>query len=422
MAWFTKTNTEKLLAHIQEKERYLTLRKLGAGALSDVSCFFDKYLHRKVAVKVLKEKHLQHFQLVESFLNEIKLISFLDHPGVISLYDAFLIEKKMPAYAMKLIQGNELLKSYKQKSQSQLLEIFAKICETLAYVHDKGIIHLDLKPENIMLGEYGEVMIMDWGIARFYNQEPYYEYLKEVKGITPPPIIEHISLGSGTPLYMSPEQVTQKRDQLTPSSDIFSVGIIFYEMLTGITPFSAKTRQGIFDKVCSYNPVEMYRLNANIPLELSKICMKMLAKDPAERYSSFKDVLKDYDAFQNSGDAFAIKTYQSEEIIFAEGDLGDYAFTIISGCVEVIKVTEKGTVILAELGAGEIVGELAIFTNQLRSATIRAKEKTKIKIMKREDITEELDKLSPWVKSIITGLSKRFIQVSDQLIRKTQNM
>ena len=412
MAFFKRSTTEQLLAALRKGDRYRTLAHIGEGGISDVESAFDHYLNRIVAVKKLKKKHLNIESVVRFFMNEIKLISYLDHPGVVSIFDAFLDEDKRPCYTMKVVRGVELSSVLESKTPTQLLDIFVKLCQTLGYVHSKGVIHLDLKPANIMLGDYGEVMIMDWGSARLYDPGPYGEYLKEVPEAQGP-LEECAGISSGTPAYMSPEQTTASREALTPSSDIFSLGVIFYQMMSRRMPFTGTDTTEIFRQVRDCTPPALYRLKSEIPHRLSHICTRMLKKDPFDRYHGFHEVLSDMDAFRSSGMAFPVHTYQQGETIFREGDPGTFAFTILSGAVEISRVLNGRKMTLAMLGENEIVGELAIFNNQPRSATVRAAApNTVIRVMDRKDVEDDLDKLSPWVDKMIRGLSRRFVDLN----------
>jgi CRP-like cAMP-binding protein len=301
---------------------------------------------------------------------------------------------------------------------AQTLDIFMKFCETMAYVHDRGVIHLDLKPENIMVGRYGEVLVMDWGNARLHNPEPYREYLKatgkEAEGIVPEDEKRKVVLG--TPLYMSPEQTNTPRNLLSPSSDIFSAGIVLYEMLTGVRPFQADTSQAAMVKVTRFSPAAVNDVNPDVPVRLSRICMKMLEKQPFDRYRSFADALTDLSELRDAGQAFATREYEAGDVIFDEGAPGEYAFTILSGKVDIVKKTDDGETVLATLGKGEIVGELAIFTEHSRTAAARAAEKTTIRVMSAADVKVELEKMRPWVGQMVSGLSERFIGQNERIV------
>jgi CRP-like cAMP-binding protein len=143
----------------------------------------------------------------------------------------------------------------------------------------------------------------------------------------------------------------------------------------------------------------------------------MLAKNIHERYPSFQAILTDIRELQHSGQAFVTRAFQTGEIVCQEGDVGSFAFTILAGRVEVLKQSENGAVRLAVLGENEFVGELSVFSDEPRSATVRTIEPTVVLIMDRQAVKTELEKLSPWVERMIAGLSRRFTAQNEKLIR-----
>lgn len=292
---------------------------------------------------------------------------------------------------------------------SDVLNIFTKLCETLAYVHDKGVIHLDLKPENIMLGHYGEVMIMDWGNAHLYDASVYEDCFREFLKADSDVNIQ-LEAGKailGTPLYMSPEQ-THSRSGLGPTSDIYSIGVVVYELLTGQRPFAAPEIGDIVEHVRTLVPPPVHELNPDIPLRLSHIIQKMMQKAPGDRHQSAREVLNDIQAAQTSGQAFPEWEISAGQVIFQEGDPGDFTIRIKSGKVEVSKQNQGTSKVIAELGPGDVLGELSVFSNIPRTATATALEDTVLYLMRSEEVNAEMEKLSPWVSQMITALSNRF--------------
>ncbi|MFP4417922.1 MAG: protein kinase domain-containing protein [Chitinispirillaceae bacterium] len=429
----TKARIERLLDTLKNRRRYINLSFIGEGGSARVTRCFDVCLNRMVAVKELKDESLRDYYLVRAFLTEARLIGYLDHPGVVPVYDTSLRDDGTPCYTMKLIEGQSLANLLYAPycaglplidlPETRYLGIFDKLCETLAYVHDRGVIHLDLKPDNIMIGHYGEVMIMDWGNARLYDHGPFLRSVHRIENFTDKTLLsEELPEGVvlGTPNYMSPEQTHLNRDQLRPSSDIFSLGIIFYEMLTGRHPFSTGEPRMVMRQIKQYYPPSPDEVNRDIPRRLAQICMKMLHKDINRRYISFHEVLRDIDACNSSGQTFSTCTIKPGETICREGESGDHSFTILRGRVEVSKLVDGRKKVLAQLGAGEVVGELAVFTRRPRTATVTALEPTIIRIMHRADVDAELEKLSPWVGRMIHTLSERFIQLNDKMARQQE--
>jgi serine/threonine-protein kinase len=422
-------SADRLLAPLRTgRRRYRSLKKVGEGGLARVSSTLDTFLNRVVAVKELKPAAVRNPDLLRAFLTEAKLIGYLDHPGVVSIFDTYLVEKDKPCYTMPLLRGRTGDEIFDAPPRAvgeivERLNVFVKLAETMAYVHGKGVIHLDIKPENIMVGEYGEVMVLDWGNARLYDPEPYREYVaglsegsrleewfdKETEGIV-----------LGTPAYMSPEQTSSSRRTLSPVSDVFSAGIVLYEWLTGEHPFIAEGHGEVIGRIKAHHPPPMHELNPEVPRRLSRIGAHMLAKEPSARYRDFHAVLEELHELQRSGEAFDTRTVEPGETVFTEGEGGEYAFVILAGKVEVYRMVGGTKRVLATLGPGEIVGELAIFSDVARTASVAALEPTTIRIMGRADIEKELEKLSPWVDEMITGLCRRFIVLNDKLVDVAQ--
>ncbi|MDF1824033.1 MAG: protein kinase [Verrucomicrobiales bacterium] len=400
------------------KKRYHTVDDIGEGGLSKVSSSFDSCLNRVVAVKELREENLSDPDFLNAFIKEARMISYLDHPGVVTVYDAHLNESQNLCYTMQLLSGQTLSEFLTHHLQPdvlnenylfEVLNIFTKLCETLAYVHDKGVVHLDLKPENIMLGHYGEVMIMDWGNAHLYDADVYEDYFRTYLRADSDFNIQLESGDAivGTPLYMSPEQ-THTRSNLGPTSDIYSLGVMVYELLTGQRPFAAPAVDDIVEHVRTLVPPPVHELNPDIPLRISHILQKMMQKSPGDRHQCAREVLTDIQAAQTSGQAFPEWEIPAGHIIFQEGDPGDFTIRIKTGKVEISKENQGTRMVLAELGPGDILGELAVFSDIPRTATATTLEDSVVYLMRSTEVNAEMEKLSPWVSQMITALSNRF--------------
>jgi eukaryotic-like serine/threonine-protein kinase len=416
----------RLLKPFTAKERYQKAGDIGEGGLSKVTSSFDGLLGRIVAVKELKEENFSDPDLLKAFITEARMISYLDHPGVVTVYDTHLTEDQQLRYTMQLVEGRTLSEFLQYHLQPEVvnesylfdvLTIFTKLCETLAYAHDKGVIHLDIKPENIMLGNYGEVMIMDWGNACLYDDSLYQDHVRNFanEGSDVSIRIEAGDAILGTPLYMSPEQ-TLSRSELGPTSDIFSVGVVIYELLTGQKPFAAPTIEEIIELVRNLAPPAVHELNPDMPLRLSGIIQRMMQKAPGDRHQSVHEVLNDIQTAQTSGQAFPVWDIPAGQVIFNEGDPGDFTIRIKSGRIEISKQDQGARKVLAELGPGDVIGELSVFSNMPRTATAIALEDTAVYLMRNKEVNAELDKLSPWVSQMISALSKRFEELNKRVM------
>jgi serine/threonine-protein kinase len=259
--------------------RYEILAELGQGAMGTVYKARDPLLDRIVAIKTvnltLPKEEVAEYEA--RFYQEAKAAGQLSHPNIVTVYDIGKSEK-LAYMAMELLEGRELRSMLASRAAipvPQALDIAAQVGEGLQYAHERGIVHRDIKPANIMVLTDGAVKITDFGIARMRNNE-----VKTMTGMI-----------LGSPKYMSPEQVAGKRAD--PRSDIFSLGVVLYEMLTGTSPFVADNIHGVMYQTLNFNPPAPRTLNPELPDVLNFISAKALAKNLDDRYQRAKDFAND---------------------------------------------------------------------------------------------------------------------------------
>ena len=406
-------------------KRYTSIKTLGEGGFGIVELCFDQRLHRTIARKILRtQEDLPEEPQAQQLLNEAKLVCYIDHPGVVPIYDLFTDKEGQISYTMKVFEGEDLGSFLQKHSENDTLmslplamKIFLKLCEVMSYAHDKGVLHLDLKPPNIMLGSYGEVLLIDWGTARLYDNAPYESYIKDSGGtLEGNEILDVLSGTVGTLPFMSIEQMTELRENLTPAADIFSAGVLLYRMLTRHFPFSGDTHQSYMYALFSETPISLKARRGDIPERLSEICMKMLEKRKEDRYQSFHDVLQDLHELSDTGNSFEQRVFQKGELLLKEGELGEYALHIIEGLVEISAIIGGKRAVLATRKSGEIIGELSIFSKKPRTATATALTRTVANCLTQELVEKELKKINPWISEMIEGLSDKFIEQHEQHI------
>ncbi len=258
--------------------RFRVLGELGRGAMGVVYRAEDPALGRTVAIKTITltgtEEERAHFEA--RFLQEARAAGGIGHPAIITIYDVGR-EGDVAFMAMELLDGRELRELIRGGSlaPSEAVEIAARVAEALAAAHERGVVHRDVKPGNIMVLSDGRVKIMDFGIARLRDPD-----VKTATGML-----------LGSPRYMSPEQVSG--EPFDHRADIFSLGVVLYEMLTGVTPFSGEDITALMYQVVNGAVVPPSHVNRTLPTVLDYILARALKKQPAERYGSAAEFAKD---------------------------------------------------------------------------------------------------------------------------------
>lgn len=264
--------------------RYQITELVGMGGMANVYKAADMLENRTVAVKILRDEFLDNEELVRRFKNESKAIGLLSHPNIVKVLDVSF-SNSVQYIVMEYIDGitlKQYIDTAKPLGWKDTVHFTVQILRALQHAHDRGIVHRDIKPQNIMLVEDGSIKVMDFGIARFSRSE--------TRTITDKAI--------GSVHYISPEQA--KGDITDSKADIYSVGIMMYEMLTGMLPFDSDTAVQVAIKQISDQATRPRMINESIPEGLEEITLKAMSKDPAQRYQSAAQMLRDIDDFKKN--------------------------------------------------------------------------------------------------------------------------
>lgn len=297
--------------------RFRILRPHAKGGLGQVSVALDSELNREVALKEIQGKYADQPDTRSRFLLEAEITGGLEHPGIVPVYGLGTYADGRPFYAMRFIRGDSLMDAidrfhapgakWTEGEQvlglQKLLRRLIDVCNALQYAHDRGVLHRDLKPGNIMLGKYGETLVVDWGLAKTTESRPASAAgLAESVGMTDERPLQPKSSDSaatvagstlGTPQYMSPEQAEGRLDLLGPASDVYSLGATLYCLLTGQPPVEGTDVAEILRKVVRGEFAAPRQVQAGVSRPLEAICLKALALKPRDRYAAPRQLADD---------------------------------------------------------------------------------------------------------------------------------
>ncbi len=300
--------------------RYTTEGELGRGGMGRVVLAFDRHLGRDIAMKMLlgsEDTDGATIGALTRFLREARVTGQLEHPGIVPVHELGQREDGTLYYPMKRIRGRSLAEVLRDRktltARLELASVFRDVCEAIAYAHARGAIHRDMKPDNVMVGEFGETLVVDWGLAKTRDEDdpspglappdPHYAAAQTIDGAA-----------MGTPAYMSPEQARGESKVIDERSDVWGLGAILFEILTGRAPFEGKTGLDILAKVMDEEPPRVRELERDAPRELAAIAERAMNKNRDARYANAGEMAAEIAAWQD-GRAVSAYEYSSWELV-----------------------------------------------------------------------------------------------------------
>ena len=402
---------------------------LGRGGMGSVHRVIDRDLRRRVAMKVLSSALEADDDAVARFVAEARVTGQLDHPHIVPVHELGVDATGRHYFVMKMVAGRTLEAEiheggalpFQSGRLDAMLDTLLKVCDAVSFAHSRGVVHGDIKPQNIMVGAFGQVYLMDWGMARLDGSEGASALPSGGTGEVGDPR-DSVMRGSGrrslvgTPAYAAPEQTSGDPGDIDARTDVYLLGGVLYEMLTLRTPHGGVTYWETVYRAAlgEVAPVEALLPPGSFPESLARIAMRALSRDRDARYPSVAALRDDIERFIRGTDRFVVRRWEPGELIVREGDPGGTAYIVTEGRCAVFKTIDGHRVPIRELGPGDVFGETAVLTERPRSASVEALEPVTAYELTRASITEQLG-ANAWLGRFVRTLAERFREIDARL-------
>ncbi len=391
---------------------------VASGGMGAVHLVVDRAIGRRMAMKTMHAMLREDDRMLRLFLREARTTGLLDHPNIVPVYDVGERDGAL-YFTMKMVSGHTLRDVLREhvggvldpNAVFNLIDVVVKMCDALAFAHSRGVVHCDIKPSNVMIGDFGEVYLMDWGIARVRGTQPdRASYLPPKSDDAPPSGNTTGDAVLGTASYMSPEQAEGNRVLLDARSDVFAVGAVLYDILCGRPPYRGASYDEtlMLARGADYVRPSVIAGDGRVPPELDRIVVKAMARHRSDRYADTDELKSDLLRFMRGGAEFPQTTFAKGTVIMREGEAGNSAYIIASGQCEVRKTINGVQSVLKTLGPGEVFGEMAALTESARTATVVATADTTALVVTRAVMQQELDLMKPWMARLLRTIAERF--------------
>jgi serine/threonine-protein kinase len=396
-------------------EHLRLFREIGRGGMGRIHPATDRNLLRHVALKRLDRELAKVPMYKDGFIAEAQMTGQLEHPNIVPVHELAVSEQGVPYFTMKLVQGINFDDWLRDRARSpgstarleDGLEIFLKVCDAVAYAHHRGVIHRDLKPENVMVADFGQTYLMDWGLARLTRTKPASGSRSQMEA--PGPV--------GTPTHMAPEQARGNPHEMDERSDVFGLGAILYEIVSGKLPYGeARDVESVLEQAQAGQvvPIDVACMGIGVSKRIRAIVDKAVAPNPADRYDSVVELQTDVRNFLRGGLHLPRRVFPPGSVIIREGDVGDAAYMIVSGRCKVSRRVGDGHEVLGSMGAGDVFGEVALLLEEPRAATIEAEDNVTVLVLDQRTLAAGLG-ADGWTGALVRALAQRFRDLEHKL-------
>ncbi len=369
---------------------------LGTGGMGVIHSAYDHALGRLVAKKTIRREAEAAGNTWAGFVNEARVTGQLQHPNIAPVYSLAADDDGAPYFTMQVIEGRSLRTWLREPDHAldkperleRGLEVVLRVCDALAYAHSRGVMHRDVKPDNIMVGPHGRVYLVDWGVALDI------EAGKRARQAM-----------AGTLQYMAPEAA--RHDFIDEGVDVFGLGAVLYEVLTGKPPYGSGIDVPLRASTGRVIPVRTALADRFAPPRLCEVVSKAIAPLRADRYESVEALRADLYGCIRGGQHLPRRVARAGEVIVRQGDDADCAYLITEGRCVVTQKTASAEITVRHMGPGEVFGELAVLLNDPRTATVTAETDTTLLVIDRAALQQQ-GVLDGWSSVLLEALAQRF--------------
>jgi hypothetical protein len=406
------SQVEPRSTHASWTRRFEDCGEIGQGGMGTVHDAFDAELGRHVAVKVMDTEAALSSEANTAFSSEARLMGRLEHPYIVPIHELRAErEGSEPHFVMKLVEGVTLDAWMRAnlgdgsgaaagRALDQTLGLLIKVCDAIAFAHSRAVLHLDLKPSNVMVGEHGQIYVMDWGVA--------VECVRSAEGRLRPR--EGVHGIRGTLGYMAPEQVDVQLSRIDERTDVYGLGAILYELLTTHTPYEPMGGPVdlVFMRDHRVTPPQEREPTRVMPPGLCAIATKALAYDLEQRYPDVMSFRMALEGFRRGGGWFETKRFVPGDVIVREGETGDEGYILAEGRCSVEQGYGEGRTVLGVLESGQVFGEAAVLAGRRRTATVIALTHVTVQVITRAAIEHELEGRG-WLQAFVRTIAERYV-------------
>jgi serine/threonine-protein kinase len=386
--------------------RYTDVGEIGRGGMGSVRRVRDTLLLRDKAMKLVAPDVAPQEPYIERLIEEAQITGQLEHPNIVPVHDLGVDANGIAYFTMKAVQGCTLYRWLHDAgrppgSQERLgegLEIFVKVCDAISYAHCRGVIHRDLKSGNVLVGEYGAVYVVDWGLARIIRPGVETSGTRGFEGGSP----------IGTVAYVSPEAARGDDAQCDERTDVFGLGALLYELVTGSSPYPNSEDAATVElaKQGEYVPIAHALRGVGVSQQLLKIVHKAMARDREDRYPTVADLKRDLQRFLRGGLSLRRRAFAAGSRILSEDQDPEEAYVVVKGQCEIWRTIDGRKQVLHRIGPSGVIGESALRLKELRGVNVDAIDAVTALVVTRADLEQEMGEQT-WVWTLLQGTMRR---------------